>query len=126
MSSIKDILEPIIQAIIDEFIDNQIKKIMKNLIEEIPFFGLKFVNPIAEYFIRKFAYKLFHWGIMEINELQIRTRVYNDSQNVVKARKKAVLAIIEGNEDEIKKADEELINASDDLLNYGRSILRHD
>lgn len=120
----KEILEPIVEKLVNEQIDKLISFIMEKLIGELPFLGMKFLNPIAEYFIRKLVVRFFEWGLFKLDRAQIRFRVYQDKKEMIEARDKVIEAIKEGDENAINEADQKLIEASDNLLKLGRSFLQ--
>lgn len=114
-----DIKKQLIDAAINAIVDEALERV----VQELPFLGFKFVNPIAAYFVRKIVVVLFDQGRLLANRAMIDYQLSQESGRLVEASEKAKQAMLTGDEDAIEQSNQEIIDAARDLIRFGRDFV---
>jgi len=109
--------------IVDLVIDLSVNEALERLVQELPFLGFKFINPIAEYFVKKVVVVLFTQGRMLVNERIIDYNLKKEAGRLNEASDKARRAVATGDKDAIEKSNQEIIDAARDLIRFGRDFV---
>jgi len=104
-------------------IDLTVEEALGRLVQELPFLGFKFINPVAEYFVKKVVVALFTEGRLLVNEGLIDYNLKKEAGRLKKASEKALRAVATGDKHEIDKSTQEIIDAARDLIRFGRDFV---
>lgn len=93
-------------------------------VAKAPFLGYPLIKTVVRYFMDKFLYWMSEQGIIYFNTAWVRIRVGKEAERLEQARQDALWAMDQGlSEEELREIEEEMINAFDDLVRFGRNPL---
>lgn len=94
------------------------------VIAKAPFLGFPVIKTVVRYFMDKFLYWMSEQGIIYFNSAWLRIRVGKEAERLEQARQDAMWALDQGlSQEELDEIEEEMINAFDDLVRFGRNPL---
>jgi hypothetical protein len=112
----------IIDLIREALISKVKAQAMGHLISKVPLFALPIINPITGLALGYLLRFLIENTLIGANILLIEIDVNADVSNLEKAAKIAREAYLSKKKEAIQKADEDLINAARDVINYGGPV----
>ena len=112
-------MEELLKGTIKDLI---VKQLMTYLVSKLPFLAWPIVNPIASYLLSNLVTLIIEKTILGANFLAIDFRVNADVEKLEKARKKAQEAVASGDQKQIEKSSQEIVDAARDLIRLGRTI----